>query len=75
MHETNSRNEKKNYQKPHTYLGLRGKTMVLKGQSPQQAHLGPLLDIHTKFQLFNSTWRRDMREANSKNPTNEKTQP
>ena len=34
-----------------TSLGLRKGEMGLKSQNPQNTYLGPLLDVHIKFQL------------------------
>ena len=31
--------------------------MELKSREPQNAHLGPLLNVHTRFQLPNSVWK------------------
>ena len=38
-------------------LGLWGSEMELKCRDPQQAHIGPLLNVHTLFQLLSSIWR------------------
>ena len=35
--------------------------MELKSVIPQKAHLGPLLNVHTKFQLPSSIWRENRR--------------
>ena len=39
--------------------GLWGSEVRLKSQDPQKAHLEPLLNTYTKFQLPSSIWRRD----------------
>ena len=43
-----------------------------KSWKSQKAHLGLLPNIHNKFQLPTSIWRRVMRETNSRNERNEK---
>ena len=55
-----------------TFLRQWEATMRLKNQDApfQKAHLGSLLNVHTKFQLPSSIWRVVMREKNSKNNKN-----
>ena len=57
MRETNSKNEK-NRQKL-TYLGQCGGEMRLKSRNHPKAHLGPLLNVHTKFKPPSSIWREN----------------
>ena len=52
------RKMRKTYQKT-TSLGLWGGEMELKSRDLLKAHLGSLLNVHTKSQLPNSIWRRD----------------
>ena len=47
-----------------TSLRLCGAEMRLKSRrDPQQAHLGPLLNIYTELQLPSSIWRGDRQET------------
>ena len=46
-----------------TSLGLRGNEMKLKSRNTQKTHLGPLLYLHTKFQLPSPIWRGDKKGA------------
>ena len=73
MRKTTPKKEK-NQPKNHFWDNERG-DMELKGRYPQKAHLGPVLNIHIKFQVPGSILRGVMRETNPKNEKNEKNQP
>ena len=59
---TNSkiRKHEKTWSKNYFLRAARGE-MRLKSLDPQKAHLGPILNVHTKFQLPSSIWRVDIK--------------
>ena len=50
---------KKNWPKNTTFMGLWGSAIKLESQNFQKAHIGPLSNLYTKFQLLSSIWSGD----------------
>ena len=55
-------------------MRLLGDEMGLKSRDFQKAQLGPLLNVHTKFQLPSLIWNKVMSGTNLKNSENEKNE-